>query len=96
MRAAFTTHWLHALVVLAASTQANAQNQQPGSPDRPPLAEGRPGETLSETLERNEGVIKPPPVDPEMASPPPPVGARTPVIEPPAPPQHNPPSQPER
>lgn len=89
-------HLLLALVILAASIQASAQPQQPGAQDGPPLVQNRPGETLSETLDRTDGVIKPPPVDPEMASPPPPVNTRTPVIEPPTPPQQNPPSQPER
>lgn len=90
------SHLLLAIMVVAASTQAVAQPQQPGTQNWPPLVEGRPGETLSETLERTDGVIKPPPVDPEMASPPPSVNTRTPVIEPPAPPQHNLPSKPER
>ena len=82
-------------IMLAASTQARAQTQQPGSRDGPPLVEGRPGETLSETLDRTDGVIKPPPVDPEMAAPPPTLDTRTPVIKPPAPQQQNPPNKPE-
>lgn len=89
------SHLFLALIILAASTQADAQTQQRGAQDGPPVIEGRPGETLSETLDRTEGVIKPPPVDPEIVTPPPPVNTRTPVIEPPAPPQQNPPIQPE-
>jgi hypothetical protein len=82
------SHLFYALIVLAASTQVGAQDA--------PLVQGSPGETLSETLEHNNGVIKPPPVDPEIVAPPPPVDTRTPIIEPPAPPQHNPPRKPER
>lgn len=46
---------------------------------------GRPGETLSERLERSEGVIKPPPsADQEIVKPAPvPNPGTTPVIRPP-------------
>jgi hypothetical protein len=51
-----------------------------GSAQKP--APSNPTETLSEKLERSEGVICPPIVDPEIAVVPPP-GGRTPVIPPP-------------
>lgn len=82
--------------ILAASMPESGWAQQPGSQNGPPLVEGRPGENLSETLDRTDGVIKPPPVDPGMAAPPPAVDTRTPDIEPPAPEQQNPPVKPER
>ena len=55
-----------------------------------PLSPGRPDQTLSEKLERTEGVICPPPgVDPEIAVPPP-GGGITPVIPPPGSPGGDP------
>ena len=55
-----------------------------------PQSPGRPDETLSEKLERTEGVICPPPgVDPEIAVPPP-GGGITPVIPPPGSPGGDP------
>ena len=51
---------------------------------------GSPRETLSEKLERSEGVICPPPgVDPEIVEPPR-AGGRTPVIPPPGSPGGDP------
>ncbi|MEW6122570.1 MAG: hypothetical protein AB1698_08140 [Pseudomonadota bacterium] len=76
---------LGALLVLA---QSPAFAQAPGD-KRPPEAPGptvpqtRPGETLSEGLNRTDGVIPPPrEVDPTMTRPAPPVG-NTPVLPPP-------------
>jgi hypothetical protein len=49
-----------------------------------------PSQTLSDKLEKSEGVICPPPgIDPEIATPPPAVG-RTPVIPPPGSPGGDP------
>jgi len=51
---------------------------------------GAPNQTLSEKLERSEGIICPPKyVDPEIAAPPP-AGGRTPVIPPPGSPGGDP------
>jgi hypothetical protein len=56
---------------------------------KPEAVQPKPPENLTETLKRQEGVIEPPAmVDPEMVTPPPPNGARTPVLPPSAaPPQ---------
>lgn len=68
-----------ALVVIG---PAAAQTGQPGAQDGPPLAPGKPGETLSETLDRTEGVIKPPPTDPKMQVTPPRTDSNMPVVPP--------------
>lgn len=74
-----------ACVALFMMTQSPAYAQA-GSDQRPPEAPGptvpatRPGETLSEGLNRTDGVIPPPrEVDPTMTRPAPPVGT-TPIL----------------
>lgn len=52
------------------------------APQPVPDAERRPGETLTERLDRSDGLIKPPPVDAPMQVAPPPDTSKTPVIEP--------------
>jgi hypothetical protein len=55
-----------------------------------PQSSGPPNQTLSEKLERTDGVVCPPPgIDPEIAVPPP-GGGRTPVIPPPGSPGGDP------
>jgi len=55
-----------------------------------PQSPGAPNQTLSEKLERTDGVVCPPPgIDPEIAVPPP-GGGRTPVIPPPGSPGGDP------
>ncbi len=47
-----------------------------------PDAEARPGENLTERLDRTDSVIQPPTTDDRMLIAPPPNSARTPVIKP--------------
>jgi hypothetical protein len=55
-----------------------------------PQSSGPPNQTLSEKLERTDGVVCPPPgIDPEIAVPPP-GGGQTPVIPPPGSPGGDP------
>lgn len=53
----------------------------------PPLLEDDPGRNLTEKLERNNGVIEPPPTNSTIVVKPPPTGGDMPVLKPPAPPQ---------
>jgi hypothetical protein len=62
-----------------AVTGAMAEQRSEPVPD----SQSRPGESLTERLERTEGVIKPPPVDAPMQIEPPENITRTPVIKPP-------------
>lgn len=90
----------------AALAQVAAPPRDPNMPDprsvppervAPPAAnDARPGESLSDRLERTEGVIRPPAnVDPEIrATPPVPNPGTTPVIRPPGEPGGNPSVQP--
>jgi hypothetical protein len=57
------------------------------APQAVPDAQGKPGETLTERLDRTDGVIKPPPVDAPMQIDPPQQDSNMPVIKPPAPAQ---------
>lgn len=72
-----------ALLTLAAVT-AHAAEQ---APQAVPDSQSRPGETLSERLDRTDGVIKPPPVDAPIQVKPQSHDSNMPVIKPPAPPQ---------
>jgi hypothetical protein len=74
---------------MAVAGGASAQAGEPGTQSGPPLAPGKPGETLSETLDRTDGVIKPPPADPQMQVTPPATDSNMPVLKPP-PPQNSP------
>lgn len=68
---------------------------QTPSPGTAPNAKEAPGETLTEKLDRNEGVIKPPPVgDPDIVMPPPDTNAKIKVIPPPGEPGGDPNVQP--
>jgi len=69
---------MFAALVLGA---AGAMAQQGGEPV--PDSQSRPGENLTDRLERTEGVIKPPPIDAPMPIEPPEGITRTPVIKPP-------------
>lgn len=62
-----------------AVTGAMAEQRSEPVPDD----QSRPGENLTDRLERTEGVIKPPPVDAPMQIEPPANITRTPVIKPP-------------
>lgn len=82
-----------ALATSAAFAQTPAPGATPGT-DRPPQdprATGtvRPGETLTDRLDRTDGVLRPEPgIAPDMTVPAPvPDPGTTPVIPPPAPPQ---------
>ena len=68
------------LVSLAVASLGSAHAQQ--APQSVPDAERRPGETLTERLDRTDGVIKPPPVDAPMQVDPKDDTSRTPVIKP--------------
>jgi hypothetical protein len=74
-------------------TQQNPDQVQKGMQDpRSTQSDARPGESLSERLDRTDGVIRPPPdVAPEMpqARPPAPDPGTTPVIPPPGTPGGN-------
>jgi len=74
---------LAALAVSPAWSQATA----PMDRDRQPRLETEgqsPRDSLSDRLDRSDGVIRPPAgVDPQMQVPPPDQGSRTPVIPPP-------------
>lgn len=66
----------------AAFAQAGADTRPPEAPG-PTVPTVRPGETLSEGLNRTDGVIPPPrTMDPGLTRPAPPVGT-TPVLPPP-------------
>jgi hypothetical protein len=62
-----------------AVTGAMAEQRSEPVPD----SQSRPGENLTERLERTDGVIKPPPIDAPMQIKPPENITRTPVIKPP-------------
>jgi hypothetical protein len=88
-----------AAIASAASFAASPAQEAPKSPPQDPSAtasDRRPGETLSEQLDRNKGVIRPPAgVDPGIAAPvPDPTPGTTPVIPPPGTPGGNPAIQP--
>lgn len=69
--------------------------QQPVPPQPPGIAPANPGETLSEKLDRGDGVLKPPPVgSPEIVVPPPDNNAKIKIIPPPGEPGGNPNVQP--
>ncbi|WP_127089842.1 hypothetical protein [Aquabacter cavernae] len=77
------------LIALAQAAPLAPAFAQAGNDSRPPEAPGptipstRPGETLSDSLNRTDGVIPPPrDTDPAMTRPAPPVGT-TPVLPPP-------------
>ncbi len=57
------------------------------APQVVPDAQSKPGETLTERLDRTDSVIRPPPVDAPMQVAPPQQDSNMPVIKPPAPPQ---------
>lgn len=65
-------------VLIFASSALTAEQQPQPVPD----AERREGETLTDRLDRSDGIIKPPPVDEPMHVEPPPDTGRTPVIKP--------------
>lgn len=86
--------------LLAATAGAQAQRGEPSVPQpRPPTGDRLPapdtnaprsGESLSDTLERNDGVVRPPPgVVPDNTIPPPEQG-RIRVIPPPGSPEGDP------
>jgi hypothetical protein len=52
------------------------------APQTVPDAERRDGETLTDRLDRTDGVIKPPPVDAPMHIEPPPGASKMPVLKP--------------
>ncbi|MBX9757400.1 MAG: hypothetical protein K2Y29_01400 [Beijerinckiaceae bacterium] len=56
-------------------------------PQAVPDSQSKPGETLSERLDRTDGVIKPPPVDAPIQIEPQRQDSNMPVLKPPAPPQ---------
>src|SRR5437867_4292833 len=74
----------------ARDPKACADEQRPQVPNRAAPQPSGPNETLSDKLERTEGVVCPPAgVDPEIAIPPP-GGGRTPIIPPPGSPGGDP------
>jgi hypothetical protein len=102
--------WLGTLAVLAASAALAQTPTAPGTappgsansipekiePQQPGQSPSvRPGEPLSETLDRTDGVLKPPAgVDLQMHVPPPETGSNMPVIPPPGSPGGDPSIQP--
>lgn len=77
--------WLSA-GVLASALVAGPSWAQTADRDRQPKSEteGQGRESLSDRLDRTDGVIRPPAgVDPQIQVPPPEPGARMPVIRPP-------------
>jgi hypothetical protein len=88
-----------AAIAPAVSFAASPAQEAPKSPPQDPRSRSsdrRPGETLSEQLDRNNGVIRPPAgTDPGIAAPvPDPTPGTTPVIPPPGTPGGNPTIQP--
>ena len=86
--------WLPAGVLAAvlAGSPSWAQSTAPDR-DRQPKSEteGQSRESLSDRLDRTDGVIRPPrDVDPQIQVPPPEHGSRTPVIPPPGTPGGDP------
>jgi len=80
-----------------APDQQNPRTQTAPQDPRSTQSDSRPGETLSERLDRSDGVIRPPAtVTPDMpqARPPAPDPRTTPVIPPPGTPGGNPQIQP--
>ena len=78
--------WFCAGVLASALASASAWAQVTPDRDRQPKSEteGQSRESLSDRLERTDGVIRPPGgIDPQMQVPPPEQGSRTPVIPPP-------------
>ena len=75
------------LLFLAASLLLPGLAAAGQKPEPVPDAQSKPGETLTERLDRTDSVIKPPPVDEPMHIEPPPIGSDMPIIKPPAPPQ---------
>jgi hypothetical protein len=85
-----------AVVATGALAQTAAPEQNaPRSFDSQAPEPGRSNETLSDRLDRTDGVIKPPAgVDPKIHEPTPPTGSRMPVIPPQAVTPDNQPAQP--
>ncbi len=78
-------------LTLALAVSAQAQNTDPKA--CAPDARSSPNQTLSDKLDRSNGVICPPNVDPGMKAPTPPAG-KMPVIPPPGSPGGDPSVQP--
>ncbi|HEY8579310.1 MAG TPA: hypothetical protein VIL72_05445 [Beijerinckiaceae bacterium] len=70
-----------AAALLAVPAAVGAQEAQTPRNETPLLRDGQ-GD-LSDKLQRNDGVIKPPPVDSQMPTPTPPTNSDMPVIKPP-------------
>lgn len=84
MKTLFLALWLIATAGSALAQQA---------PQVVPDAQRREGETLTDRLDRTDGVIKPPPVDAPMPVHPPETSSNMPVLKPgDAPPQQTKPS----
>lgn len=71
-----------AIVASAQPGQAQQPPQAEQAPQVVPDAERRPGETLTDRLDRTDGVIKPPPVDAPMQVEPKNDKSRMPVLKP--------------
>jgi hypothetical protein len=69
---------ISALYLIAAAGSAVAQT----APQTVPDAQHRQGETLTDRLDRTDGVIKPPPVDAPMPIEPPKTTSNMPVLKP--------------
>ena len=69
-----------AAICISAAAIAQEQNTTPNPQVKPPLADQ--SGTLSDKLERNDGVIKPPAVDSNMPTPTPSTQSEMPVIKP--------------
>lgn len=70
--------WVMTAVAMSLASASMAQTRQGAEqkPDDPP--------SLTDKLDKSEGVLKPPPdIDPQIAKPPPKTPAPTPVIPPP-------------
>lgn len=71
-------------VAAAANVAPETASPQTVPEDTEPGKSGSSGGSLSDKLDRSDGVIHPPPgIDPEMSKSPPPTGSTMPVIPPP-------------